>query len=443
MMPSENETLPACNSRSLLHLLNPGPALDTTGTGNQAFENVPPNEFEPMDVDPPSQADYDIGECESSASPCVQVEASVNLGEANGLPQAELEDSGENKKNLKRTAPDDNEITPPAQKGPKPDRDYQDLREALSFRRGLKPIVNSTLWSRIQNRRFHVGDFISSSERDLKFHNKILELDPNSTILNPKTVRHFKCAKELKMKEPYNAGNFRKHIKTCKGTPKSHKLPAGGMKTLDNFFAKPQVGSKTNSSSKPFIVSSKPSIIFPCPGLREASYPKILNYLERTGAHGGGGPSVSSLAVELFGKKYRNLSRSRKQQVKMAQHHEWLWRNHHTEGTLYSTKCTKEAASAVPVARDNTSSSTSSSDPQLLPCKNCNALFELKAFKNILHKPQPDDKNYKYTNIEYHNERMASLFGRCTGLREIIEVSIFSPANCRLISFNRISPIVQ
>ena len=107
----------------------------------------------------------------------------------------------------------------------------------MSFQRHL-PIAKSTLWSRIQNRRFSVGDFVQSSERDTKFRNKILELDPNSTILDPKTVCHFKCGKELKLKEPYNTGNFKVHIENCKGTPKSHKLPAGGMKKIDTFFAK-------------------------------------------------------------------------------------------------------------------------------------------------------------------------------------------------------------
>lgn len=417
-----------------MHLLNPapspdqanknGPAPDTTG--NQAFENSSPsdleqmvvdsspNDLEPMVVDSPDANRTFLASCH------VQVKPSVKFGEANALP------SGENKKNLKRTIPDDNENTSRkgVRKGPKPDRGYQDLQEALSFRRGYKPIVKSTLWSRIQNRRFHVGDFVSSEERDLKFRDKILELDPNATIIDPKTVRHFKCAKELKMKEPYNTGNFRNHIETCKGSPKSRKLPAGGMKTLDNFFAaaKPSrdLPRTEPKDSKPVI--SKPSIIFPCPGLREESYPKVLDYLERTGAHGGGSPSVSSLAADLFGKKYRNLSKSRKQQVKMAQRHEWLWRNHHTEGTVYSTKCTKEAAMAE--GQYNTSSTSGGSCPQLFPCKNCTALLKLKAFKNVLQKPRPEDKNYKYTNIEYHNEKLASLFGRCTGLREIIEVSI-------------------
>ena len=171
------------------------------------------------------------------------------------------------------------------------------------------------------------------------------------------------------------------------------------------------------------------------------SFLQIWDYLERTGAHGGGSPSVSSLATELFGKKYRYLSKSRKQQVKMAQRHEWLWRNHHTEGTVYSTKCTKEAE----VQYNNGPSSSSHSNPHLLLCKNCNNLFKLKAFKNILRIPRPADENYKHINIEYRNEKLASLFGRCKGLCEIMEVSIVIYCHQwdhKLIQFNRINLIV-
>lgn len=50
------------------------------------------------------------------------------------------------------------------------------------------------------------------------------------------------------------------------------------------------------------------------------------------------------------------------------------------------------------------------------------ALFQLKAFKNVLQKPRPDEKNYRYTNVKYRNKKLAYLYGRCTGLREIIEV---------------------
>ena len=122
------------------------------------------------------------------------------------------------------------------------------------------------------------------------------------------------------MKEPYNTGNFNSHIGKCQGTPKSQKLPAGGMKTIESFFAK--AGPATSDSSPGQAISNVPkpsnNLILPCLGLREASYTQIRDYLERTGANGGGSPSVSFLATELFGKKYRHLSKSRKQQVKMA-----------------------------------------------------------------------------------------------------------------------------
>ena len=177
----------------------------------------------------------------------------VALDQVESNSQKRAEGSDE-KKNLKCTAPTDSKVNLGPQKGPKPDRDNEELHETMpmSFRRGL-PIVKSTLWSRIQNRRFLVGDFVQSNERDIKFCNKILTLDPSSTILDPKMVCHFKCGKELKMKEPYNTGNFRNHIDNCKGTPKSHKLPAGGMKTIDSFFVKArpiQVGSIGSVSKK-------------------------------------------------------------------------------------------------------------------------------------------------------------------------------------------------
>ena len=290
----------------------------------------------------------------------------------------------------------------------------------MSFRQGL-PIVKSTLWSRIQNRCFCSGEFLQSSERDCKFHDKILKIDPSSKVINPKTVLHFKCGKEYQMKEPYNTANFRVHHQKCKGTPKSHKLPAGGMKKIDSFFAK---ASATQSSQS----SSSNSVMFPCPGLRESSYSQVEAYLEWSGAHGGGGPSVSSLAAELFGKKYRKLSLSRQQQVKMAQRHEWLWQNDHQEGVVYSTACTKEVQC------------TSSAAPEELPCQNCGDLLTLKAFKNIVYKPHPTDKNYKHVNNEYRNDCLASLFGRCSRLREIIEVSTACRFTLhRLTSFTRTS----
>jgi hypothetical protein len=275
-----------------------------------------------------------------------------------------------------RKRPASDNPNPLPRKAAKPDHDdsrYKDLYEVVSVRRGYRPIVKSTLWSRIQNRLFSLGEFVQKEKSDVEFRNKILVLDPNAIVLNPKTVRHFKCGKELQMKEPYNTGNFKNHVEICKGTPKSHKNPTGGMKPIHSFFKKVDQSSPSSGPSNkilpPISTISLPCRALPCPGLQETSYPKIEDYLDRSGAHGGGGPDVSALARELFGKKYRTLSEDRKGQVKAAQSHEWLWRNDHTNGVIYSTKCTKTARG---------------SESMVLPCINCESLLSKKSFKTVL-----------------------------------------------------------
>lgn len=176
------------------------------------------------------------------------------------------------------------------------------------------------------------------------------------------------------------------------------------MKKIDSFFAKASVTWSSQSLSSN-------SVTFPCPGLQESSYSQVGAYLERSGAHGGGGPSISSLTAELFGKKYWKLSPSHKRQVKTAQHHEWLWRNDHEEGVVYSTACIKEVQHNSCTAAEE------------LPCQKCGELLTLKAFKNIVHKPHPTDEKYRHVNNEYQNDCLASLFGHCSGLHKIIKVS--------------------
>ncbi|KAF8814343.1 hypothetical protein BYT27DRAFT_7250099 [Phlegmacium glaucopus] len=251
----KNETLPGeSHLQSLSHLLNPAPDSSSPVGLVQAFEDVSPSDNFELVVGPVGEGEVTVSAMIVIAQPIVPKKPNLKGGSSGGEKK-------------KRTSPIDNEDMLP-RKGPKLDQ----------------------------------GDFVQSTERDLKFCNKILKIDPNSTIIDPKTVRHFKCGKELKMKEPYNTGNFKNHIEMCKGTPKSHKLPAGRMKTIDTFFAKAAPSSNLKSTTP---ISNT---TFPCSGLHEASYPLIEAYLERTlertGAQGGGGPSISSLAAEFFGKKY-------------------------------------------------------------------------------------------------------------------------------------------
>ena len=370
---------------TIAHILNPSAEKSSTSPVASSVNQV----IIPIDVLPPS---VDLEELDMEAK---QGPSSLTVNPIT---------SSKHQRNTKR-ALRDQPNKEPRKVGRK--SSFPDLDAAVSFRRSLRPIVKSTLWAQIRNRKFANGTFIPNPESEVKFKAKIKELDVNSDVIDSKTVRHHKCAKNLRMKEPYNVGNFKTHITNCKGPSKSQKLPAGGMKPIHTFF------SKTPTSMKPEQISS--SIIIPCPGLCETEYSRIETYLDRMGALGGGGSSVSAIAQELFGKKYRKLSASRKRQVKTAQTHEWLWRNDHSKGIVYSTNCTKEAQL-----------STMKNDGLPLLCSRCQSLFTNKKFKNAILLSPPDDGNKKYVNYEYRNERLATLFGRCHGLREIIEVNFLT-----------------
>ncbi|KAF8164694.1 hypothetical protein B0H34DRAFT_670722 [Crassisporium funariophilum] len=106
------------------------------------------------------------------------------------------------------------------------------------------------------------------------------------------------------------------------------KLPAGGMKCIDTFFTKAKAPAHSNTMSINSQTSSPEAVPPPCPGLD-------MNIdLERTGALGGGAPLVTKLALEIYGKDYRQLLSMRQIQVKTVQMHEWTWRNLHNAGKV-------------------------------------------------------------------------------------------------------------
>jgi len=276
----------------------------------------------------------------------------------------------------------------------------------------------STLFARIRNDKFKSGDFIPNPARETRFETTIKKIDSKALILDAKTVRHSKCGKDYTMKEPYNTSNFRRHTKTCKGPPKT-SIRSGG--TVIDFFGQRSTSQSGNSSQK--NTKNEPVTRMPCPGLRKCDKEDIATYLDRTGAHGGGGKSVTAIAHEMYGKKFSNLSSPRKRLVKVAQTNEWKWRIDRRLDAVFSTRCTKE--SRLPShykLKNETWTPKDSAEP--IPCHACFNLLSLKAFQTILRIPTPADDDYKYLNKEFQNEQLAVLYGRCSGLREIMEVRV-------------------
>jgi len=173
------------------------------------------------------------------------------------------------------------------------------------------------------------------------------------------------------------------------------------MMPINSFFRRADPTDSTPSSKTP-----RSSL--PCPGLDEKDHPRVLQYLDRTGAFGGGASSVTKIAFELYGKPYGKLSMSRKIQVKLAQRHDWKWRNEHDNGKVFSTTCTTRAVHSV----------VKSARPE--PCASCREVLRSKTFKNAIALPKPPDERYKYLNREYRSNRLTELMGRCLQLREIL-----------------------
>lgn len=286
-----------------------------------------------------------------------------------------------------------------------------DLLHTMSSRFPGWLITQSAVWKRIQNIKLNSGDLENQAERAATFEKTIKSMDKHALIIDPKTVRHTKCGQEKKMKYPFNTENFKTHVAICLGPPKSQKFPTGGMhkNPLDSFFKTGgSVTAKVAPRPSPKLATRT------CPGLTELVYPQISVYLDRTGAQGGGGESVSSIAHALFQKKYSRLNTRRKNDVKTAQMHTWKWRNDHKANRIFSTSCLK----TISYQQDGCTT------PQDTACQECVAVLAIKSFKSALNIARPPDENYKYLNKEYCHEKLAIHYGRCKGLREIIEVFI-------------------
>jgi len=114
-----------------------------------------------------------------------------------------------------------------------------------------------------------------------------------------------------------------------------------------------------------------------------------------------------------------------KKQVKLAQTHEWLWLNNHSNRVVYSTSCTEEASKIRCTTKIHLQKNPSDDRPEMQSFLSYKweSLLSNKAFQNVIWISPPSDTNYKFVNSEYRNKRLASLYGRSRGLCEIMEVS--------------------
>lgn len=266
---------------------------------------------------------------------------------------------------------------------------------------GIVGVGSSTVASRKLNASVIDGTFVRKPAKWAKFQQKIHGLDELAEFpdRDVRLVRHSKCGRELRMKEPYNIANFETHVSTCKGPSKTAKLSAAGTPTLDSIF-KNLGGSKKASPIQPQK--------FPCPGITARDDSRIPVYLLRSPSCGGGGPTADSIGAKMYPRvAFAKLSKSQKDAIRAAQRQQYQWRNEEDLQRVVSTSCRKESLLRL----DNTT----------VPCTDCQSLLSIKSFKQALSMALPDSKNLKFTPKVWRNVKAAEKWGSFTGLKPLME----------------------
>ena len=264
----------------------------------------------------------------------------------------------------------------------------------------------SAVASRLLRESVKKGSFIINEEKFQTWRSKILQSDPNSEFdaHDLWKVRHSVCGEWKRVKEPYDAARWNKHVKECEEEMKKKKI----VKTPSLFSMGWFKVEKKNT------VKIEPPSQVPCPGITEADDARITKYLKRTGVLGGGGRSLTVISNEKFGKTFTELKEAKsKKTVVDTQMHEWKWRNDHGNLRVYSTSCQKLVNSR----------STDSKRPK--PCLSCVAVLQSRGFKNAIRVPTPSDKNYKFVNFRFRNKLLGRIFARTIGVKHIIEDEVW------------------
>jgi hypothetical protein len=259
--------------------------------------------------------------------------------------------------------------------------------------------------SRELRRKVLSGEFKPDPRRLENWTKEIKKIDPDAEV-NDKTakdVRHSTCGRWYKVKEPYDTYRFRKHVNgECFLLPRS---AAAGVPTISQWQQKFNIDVHNPNNPNPLQRQ------IPCPGITEHDDHRVTTYLERTGATGGGARSITVLAKERFNKLFSRLSRKHKREVLDAQIHEHKWHNDHQNSRVFSDNCLKDVIGP--------------GNDRVLPCSNCAHLLRNHNFKQALNKPKPKDEHFPYINKRWRPAgTLIQLFGRVTGLREIVEDSV-------------------
>ena len=275
--------------------------------------------------------------------------------------------------------------------------------------------------SRARREKLRQGELRVDQAVFERWKEKLLADDPNVEFhpSDVRSVRHSTCGKSVLMKDVCDATRWRTHLKTCKASGRKKK-PSAGVPTLLKLgfeSVKATMGSMViEKKSVPKVLESGDESEAdkthnqnknPCPGIMEANDSRIPTYLRRTSVSGGGARSVKVIAGELYDKLFSVLGKKAKQKVLDKQQHEHKWRNDHHNLRVFAVACKRTV-------------------PHNDPCSECTQVLSSKAFKDAIRKPNPEEKNYIYTNHKFRSPLLGRIYARSIGLKELIEMPVSS-----------------
>ncbi|KAJ7862472.1 hypothetical protein B0H14DRAFT_2575363 [Mycena olivaceomarginata] len=183
-------------------------------------------------------------------------------------------------------------------------------------------------------------------------------------------VRHSVCGEYVRMGAMYKAARWNLHLKSNCPVLHPENRKREGKGKHQNVERWP-----TRGASKAPVLTTNTAI------------PHLPTYLQRTGAAGGSGRSLTWIAKQKFGKLFGLLSIKDKKDVTDTQLHEHRWRNDHSNFEF-------------------------------------SAVLALKNFKEAVRRPTPDDKHYIYVNDKYRNQLLGHIYARAIGLKESLKPPI-------------------
>ncbi|KAJ6524888.1 hypothetical protein DFH09DRAFT_1372073 [Mycena vulgaris] len=246
-------------------------------------------------------------------------------------------------------------------------------------------------------------EFRASTTRLGTFRAKILRDDPHAEFKNDdvRRVRCSHCAVWIEMRTLYDLIRWKNH----RNTTKCVKNRGSGLSTKSLFtlgFKKvPRINS-TPTTAPPVRLP------LPCPGLTRDSNEEISIYLARTTVPGGGAPSRTRIAEELFSTGWKDLTERQQRMVLRRELSLQKWKLARGVGAMFSSTCLSDVQTIM------------GEDP--VPCSECRALLSLHSFKVSIHRPMPAQKAMKYVPIGYRDPELGALYLKYVGLRELIEL---------------------